>query len=45
MLHAPLSKKTKWRGSFIKMQLPKEAQPDSEYATEPRTDSPSFWKL
>jgi len=27
------------------MQLPEEAQPDSEYAIKPRTDSPSFWKL
>ena len=45
VLCAPWSKETIWPGNFIEMQPPKEAQPDSEYAIEPRTDSPSFQKL
>jgi len=45
VLRAPPSKETIWPGDFIEMQLLEEAQPDSDYATEPRTDSPSFRKL
>ena len=45
VLRVSLSKETIWPSDFIEMQLPDEAQPDSEHAIESRTDSPSFRKL
>ena len=37
VLRAPTPSKTVWPGEFLEVQLPDDAPPDSEYATEPRT--------
>lgn len=42
VLHAPSSSTTVWPGEFIELQLPKDiSSPDSTFALEPRTDTPS----
>ena len=45
VLRAPTPSKTVWPGEFLEVQLPDDAPPDSEYALEPRTDTPSSHKL
>ena len=45
VLRAPTPSKTIWPGEFLEIQLPDDAEPDSEYEIEPRTDSPSARRL
>ena len=40
VLRAPPNSMTVWPGEFVEVQLPNDAPPDSEYALEPRTNSP-----
>lgn len=41
VLRAPPSNTTIWPGEFVELQLPSDTPPDSVYALEPRTDSPT----
>ena len=45
VLRAHTPSKTIWPGEFLEIQLPDDAEPDSEHAIEPRTDSPSAQQL
>ena len=45
VLRAPTPSKTLWPGEFLEVPLPDDAAPDSEYALEPRTDTPSLRNL
>ena len=45
VLRAPTPSKTVWPRGFVEVRLPDDAPPDSEYALEPRTDSPSSRNL
>ena len=45
VLRAPSPSKTVWPRGFVEVRLPDDAPPDSEYALEPRTDSPSSHNL
>ena len=45
VLRSPPKSMTIWPGEFVEVDLPSDVPPDSEYALEPRTDSPSIRKL
>ena len=45
VLRSPPKSMTVWPGEFVEVDLPSDVPPDSEYALEPRTDSPSIRKL
>lgn len=45
VLRAPPNSMTMWPGEFVEVQLSSDAPPDSEYALEPRTDSPCARRL
>ena len=45
LIRTPTPPKTIWPGEFLEIQLPDDAQPDAEYAVEPRTDTSSVRRV
>ena len=45
VLRAPSPSKTIWPGEYLEINLPEDAEPDAEYAIEPRMDAPRVRRL